>query len=395
VVVVKTKVLLAKADKDPVKGVEDPKPNQIYKNVRISVAERELGALEPDQIRVEMLYVSICGTDVHLATVNPETGYIRTSAPLEIPNEGRVIGHEGVGRVLRVGSNVKQIEPGMYVTFESIIVCNICDVCRRGNFNQCRDAKLLGLEQDGLMGEVVDVPAKLAHNITDYVKNERDLIALACLEPAAVAYVACQNARVQGGDIIVIFGGGPIGILAAMLVKWVFGAAEVHLVEPVEFRRKFAAQWADQVYPDVESLRETITIINGVIEASGDLNNVTGIFNRIDANGQVVLLARSGAPLSLTNVDHLITNQIEVKGSRGHLCGAFNSILNLYRAGRIDMGSIVTLVGHGLDELKTGLENSAVLIEANCKVVVELGSTGTVPLLPNKKLEWDPNTKED
>jgi (R,R)-butanediol dehydrogenase/meso-butanediol dehydrogenase/diacetyl reductase len=180
-----------------------------------------------------------------------------------------------------------------------------------------------------------------------------------------------------------------------MLVKWVFGAAEVHLVEPVEFRRKFAAQWADQVYPDVESLRETITIINGVIEASGDLNNVTGIFNRIDANGQVVLLARSGAPLSLTNVDHLITNQIEVKGSRGHLCGAFNSILNLYRAGRIDMGSIVTLVGHGLDELKTGLENSAFLIEANCKVVVELGSTGTVPLLPNKKLEWDPNTKED
>lgn len=368
----KTEVLLVKAEIDPVEGIENPKPNQIYRHARVLIEERVLGAMDPDEIRVEMMYVGICGTDAHLATTNPVTGYICTTAPVEIPREGRVIGHEGVGRVLQVGANVKKIEPGMYVTFESIIVCNTCDVCRRGNFNQCRDAKLLGLEKDGLMGHIVDVPAKIAHNITDYVKCERDLIAIACLEPAAVAYVACQNAQVKGGDTIVVFGGGPIGALAAMLCKSVFGASEVHLVEPVEYRRNFAGQWADKVYDSVESLQKYITTINGVIEASGSLDNVAMIFSKIDANGQVVLLARSGSSLVLTNVDHMITNQINIKGSRGHLCGAFSSILNLYRSGRINLGSTVTLVVKGLNELKTVLGNNDIMIKENCKVVVDL-----------------------
>lgn len=368
----KTRVVLIKAEKAPVVGIENPKPNQIYRNAQVLIEERELGAVDLDEIRIEMMYVGICGTDTHLATNNPETGYICCTAPIDIPEEGRVIGHEGVGRVLQVGTNVKNIEPGMYVTFESIIVCNTCDVCRKGNFNQCRDAKLLGLETDGLMGTVVDVPAKLAHNITDYVKSESDLIAIACLEPAAVAYVACQNAQVKGGDIIVVFGGGPIGALAAMLCKWVFGASEVHIVEPVEYRRNFVSQWADKVYDSVESLEKCVTKIHGVIEASGDLSNVARIFNKIDANGQVVLLARSGSSLSLTNIDHMITNQISIQGSRGHLCGAFNSILNLYRSGRIDLGGSVTSVVDGMDELREMLGNNNILLKENCKVVVNL-----------------------
>jgi threonine dehydrogenase-like Zn-dependent dehydrogenase len=368
----KTKVLLIKAEKALVEGIENPKPNQIYRGAQAWIEERELGAVNPDEIRVEMLYVGICGTDAHLATNNPETGYICSTAPVDIPEEGRVIGHEGVGRVLQVGTNVKKIEPGMYVTFESILVCNTCDVCRKGNFNQCREAKLLGLEIDGLMGAVVDVPAKLAHNITDYVKCERDLIAIACLEPAAVAYVACQNAQVKGGDSIVVFGGGPIGALTAMLCKWVFGASAVHVVEPVEYRRNFVSQWADRVYDSVESLEECVTNINGVIEASGNLYNVVRIFNKIDANGQVIMLARCGSSLTITNIDHMITNQISIKGSRGHLCGAFNSILNLYRSGRIDLGGTVTSVLDGIDELKDVLGNHDMLLKDNCKVVVRI-----------------------
>lgn len=368
----KTRVALIKAENVPMGGIKNPKPNQIYRNAKISIEERELGPVDPDEIRVEMMYVGICGTDIHLATNNPETGYICSSAPVDIPDEGRIIGHEGVGKVLQVGTNVKKINPEMYVTFESIIVCNTCDVCRKGNFNQCRDATLLGLEKDGLMGTIVDVPAKLAHNITDYVKSESDLIAIACLEPAAVAYVACQNTQVKGGDSIVVFGGGPIGVFAAMLSKWVFGASEVHIVEPVPYRRNLAAQWSDKVYESVELLEKCVTTINGVIEASGDLGNVARIFNKIDANGQVVMLARSGSSLSLNNIDHMITNQISVKGSRGHLCGAFNSLLNLYRAGRIDLRNSVTLVVDGLDELKSILGNKDILLKENCKVVVNL-----------------------
>ncbi|BBB92599.1 MAG TPA: alcohol dehydrogenase catalytic domain-containing protein [Methylomusa anaerophila] len=368
----KTKVLLVKADEDPMKGVENPKPNQIYKNTQISIEERCLGLVNPDEIRVEMLYVGICGTDVHLTTNNPETGYICCTAPLSIPKEGRIIGHEGVGKVLEVGANVKNIKPDMYVTFESILVCNTCDVCRKGHFNQCRNALLLGLEKDGLLGTVVDVPAKLAHNITDYVKNEQDLIAVACVEPAGVAYVACENAMVKGGDVVVVFGGGPIGAFSAILSKIAFGASEVYLVEPLKYRRDFARKWADRVY-DIEEFFEICPpSVDVVIESSGNLDNVKKIFHKINANGHVVLLARSGNPLSITDVDYMITNEINLKGSRGHLCGAFSSILNLYKAGRLDLGEVVTTVVDGLEEVNALLENSEEIQTNNCKVIVNL-----------------------
>jgi D-xylulose reductase len=56
-----------------------------------------------------MTYAGVCGTDVHLVASHPDTGYIRCSAPAKIPQEGRVIGHEGVGQVLEVGSQVKHV----------------------------------------------------------------------------------------------------------------------------------------------------------------------------------------------------------------------------------------------------------------------------------------------
>ncbi|MCX8130507.1 MAG: zinc-binding dehydrogenase [Clostridia bacterium] len=367
-----SKVLLVKADREPVKGVVSPNPNQIYKNTRISIEHRRLQELDPDEIRVEMLYIGICGTDVHLTTNDPETGYICCSAPLSIPEEGRNIGHEGVGRVIDVGSNIKFLQKGMYVTFESIIVCNVCDVCRKGKFNQCRNAKLLGLEKDGLLGTVVDVPAKLAHNVSEYIKTEDDLIAATCIEPAGVAYVACENAGITGGDIVVVFGAGPIGVFAAMLSKAVFGASEVHVVETVKYRRDFAARWADRVYSSEEFFSNCPEKIDAVIECSGNLDNIRKSFGHINANGHVVLLARSGVPLEIINIDYMITNEINIKGSRGHLCGAFSSILNLHRSGRINLGGVVTCVVDGLENLKNMLESNETIMKENCKVVVDL-----------------------
>ncbi|MCP4712394.1 MAG: alcohol dehydrogenase catalytic domain-containing protein, partial [Planctomycetes bacterium] len=299
----------------------------------LSVEKRELENLQPDEIRVAMIYAGLCGTDVHLVETNPDTGYIRSSAPAEISSQGRIIGHEGVGKVIETGANVRHVQPGAYVTFESIIVCHYCDVCRKGHFNQCRHAKLLGLEKDGLFGTIVDVPAMLAHDVTELSGNDKDLRAAACIEPAGVAYVACQNTRITGGDVVAVFGGGPIGLFTAMLSKKIFGASAVHVVEPVAFRRKFAEQWSDYVYDVEEFFDNCPADIDVVIEASGELNNVSRIFRRLNANGRIALLARSGVPLVLDAVDHMITNAVSIIGSRGHLCGAFSDIINLYKKG--------------------------------------------------------------
>ena len=123
-----TRVVVVRADRDPMKGVAAPGPHQIYRNPTVTIERREMRELHPDEIRVEMIYAGICGTHVHLVETNSETGYIRGSAPARIPPEGRVIGHEGVGRVMAIGSHVRHVKPGALVTFESIIVCHYCDV---------------------------------------------------------------------------------------------------------------------------------------------------------------------------------------------------------------------------------------------------------------------------
>ena len=351
-------------------GIENPGPHQLYRAPRLAVRERTLGELHPDEMRVEMILAGVCGTDTHLVQTDPQTGYIRCSAPVKIPPSGRIIGHEGVGRVLAVGSNVRHVRPKTVVTFESIIVCHYCDVCRRGAFNQCRRARLLGLEKDGLFGQVVDVPSMLSHDVTSLAESERGLRAAACIEPAGVAYVACRNTQVTGGDVVVVFGAGPIGIFCAMLAKRIFGASEVHVVEPVPFRRELARRWSDRVYDLPEFFEAPPRRVDVVIEASGQMNNVSRVFRRLNANGRVALLARSGQSLTLDAVDHMITNQLSIIGSRGHLCGAFASILSLYQAGRLPLDEIVTSVCDGIDSLQELLTSPARILEQNCKVLV-------------------------
>lgn len=366
----KSSTIVLTAETNPMPGIQNPGPHQIYRNPSVGIETRELGPIDPDEVRVEMIYAGLCGTDVHLVEAHPESGYIRSSAPMNIPKEtGRIIGHEGVGRIINTGSHVRNVAVGDYVTFESIIVCHYCDVCRKGHFNQCRNALLLGLEKDGLFGTVVDVPAMLAHNISDIVRTESDLRAMACVEPAGVAYVACQNTKVKGGDTVVIFGAGPIGLFCAMLSKLVFGASTVHMVEPVPFRRDFAKPWCDHVYTVEDFFQHRPSGVDVVIEASGEIDNVNGVFTSINANGRVALLARSGKPFHLDSLDHMITNEVTLVGSRGHLCGAFSDIITLYRQGRLPLAEIVTHVTQDIQELKRVLQNPGTIINENCKVL--------------------------
>ena len=373
----KSKILVARADKEPLEGVANPGPHQTYRNPRISIETRQLNGLHPHAVRVAMFYAGICGTDVHVVQTNPETGYIRCSAPLDLSGKGRVIGHEGVGKVLAVGREVRHVKPGAFVTFESIIVCHYCDACRKGHFNQCHRARLLGLEKDGLFGTIVDVPSLLTHEVTDLAQSDRGLRAAACVEPAGVAYVACQNTHVSAGDVVVIFGAGPIGIFSAMLCKLVFGACRIHVVEPVPFRRALVRPWCDEVYTVDEFFDNHPRLIDVLIEASGEMSNVDRCFRALSANSRVALLARSGKPLTLTAVDHMISNQITVVGSRGHLCGAFSDVLRLYRTGRMPLEQIVTDVVDGLDGLADILSTPEQIEHDSCKVLARLNTLST------------------
>jgi threonine dehydrogenase-like Zn-dependent dehydrogenase len=360
------------AEKQPMEGVVCPGPHQIYRNPRLEVEDRELDDPADDEIRVEMVYAGICGTDLHLVETDIITGYIRGSAPAEIPAEGRVIGHEGVGQIIAAGRNVRHVKEGDYVSFESILVCHYCDMCRMGHFNQCRQARLLGLERNGLFGSIVNVPSMLAHDLKGMASSVEGLRAAACIEPAGVAYVACQNTRITPGDTVAVFGAGPIGVLCAMLSKIVFGASVVYVIDPVQFRRNLAKKWCDEIF-DVEDFfeEEDQKSIDVVIEASGYLNNIKRVFRCLNPGGRIALLARSGEPLTLDAVDHMITNAITLVGSRGHLGGAVDKIINLYNNGQIPIHDIITDIVKGPDGLLSALNHPENIVNNNCKVLAK------------------------
>lgn len=291
--------LVIYAENDPVPGVAKPGPHQIYRNPRVAVESRSMGKLAPHCIRLEMIYAGVCGTDLHLVGKDPLTGYVKTSCPMNLPPEGRVFGHEGIGRVIEVGSGVSGLKPGALVALESIEVCHRCDRCRRGQFNQCRHSSLLGMEQDGLFATVADVPASLAYDVSGLAGGDDDLRALACLEPAGVAMVACRNGGLKAEDSVVVFGAGPIGVLCAMLARTLYGARRVHVVEPSDFRREFARGHADAVFTPEEFFSSDIEDVDVVFEASGVMENLDRSLPRMNAGGRLVVLARGGRPLTL------------------------------------------------------------------------------------------------
>jgi (R,R)-butanediol dehydrogenase/meso-butanediol dehydrogenase/diacetyl reductase len=364
------------ADHDPISGVPDPRPNQTFRHPRVTLERRALDILAPDWIRVEMLYGGVCGTDLHLVQSDPRTGYIQTSSPASIPREGRIIGHEGIGRIVEVGSAVRHLRSGACVAFESILACHHCEPCRRGLFNQCRNGQLLGMERDGLFATIADVPASAVHDVSEFVNNDDDARSLTNLEPASVALLACHRARISARDRVVIFGAGPIGTYCAILARIAFGAGRIDVVEPLKFRREFAAKWADQAHTPEDFLATCSDPVDVVIEASGDLRSIDNVIRMMDADGRIVLLARSGEPLVINATDHIITNAISIVGSRGHLGGSFNTILKLYAQKRFNPAEIVTGVVDGMEKLRELLSSPAEVVHDHCKVLVKLNGTG-------------------
>ncbi len=360
------------AERQPLPGVAAPAAHQLYRRPRLRIEPRPLGALRPGHVRVRMALVGICGTDLHVARADPHTGYLLGSVPLEVGPTGRILGHEGVGRVIEVGDGVATLARGDAVTFESLLSCQACSACRRGQFNHCVHAQLIGAQVDGLFREVVDLPAQLAHRVSDLTTSAPGRRAAACIEPAACAYVAAQRAALRPGERVVIFGAGPIGLFAAMLCRTAFGA-RVDVVEPVPLRRELVRPWCERVW-DVEAFfgEPTGDPIDVVIETSGETANVDRIVERLAPCARVALLARKGQPLHVAQPDRLITRGIALFGSRGHLGGAVEDVLRLYRAGRLPLEAAVTGEVDGLGGIERTLASEDAFEHQHVKVLARL-----------------------
>ena len=175
---------------------------------------------EPTDAIVKIVKTTICGTDLHILK-----GDLPSCQP------GRILGHEGIGVIDRVGPAVTTFKPGDKVLISCVSACGKCVYCRRQMYSHCTTGGwILGNTIDGTQAEFVRIPHAdtSLYPIPDGVDDEA-LVMLSDILPTGFE-CGVLNGKVQPGTIVAIVGSGPIG-LAALLTAQFFSPAEIIMVD--------------------------------------------------------------------------------------------------------------------------------------------------------------------
>lgn len=201
------------------------------------------------------------------------------------------LGHEFSGEVVAVGEEADKSLLGARGAVFPLIPCRRCDACVTGNYAMCEDYDYLGSRRDGAFAEYCLIPSAW-HLLRS---DSADLESLALTEPACVAQHALRQARVQAGGFGVIFGAGPIGIMAARWAR-IFGA-EVLLADISEDKVAFAQS---RGFAAVNSARENVPeriralnrgrLADYAIEGTGAESALIGCVESVRACGSLAML---------------------------------------------------------------------------------------------------------
>jgi alcohol dehydrogenase len=182
--------------------------------------------LKPTDALVELVTTTICGTDLHI---------LKGDVPSV--QEGRILGHEGVGLVSAVGSSVKNFSVGDRVLISCIKSCGACANCKKGLYSHCLGDEgaagmgwILGHLVDGTQAEVVRIPYadNSLHKLPDSITDE-EAVMLSDILPTGFE-IGIQYGQVKPGDVVAVIGTGPVG-LGAIMTANLYGAARVIAID--------------------------------------------------------------------------------------------------------------------------------------------------------------------
>ncbi len=171
------------------------KPNKIL------IKDFPVAEPKPDEVRIKLSKIGICGSDVHVFLGH------------RISEKTIILGHEGMGIIDKIGEVVQGRKIGERVALEPNFPCQKCKYCIAGRGNICINKRVLGINEAGAFAEYISVPANFAWPIPPDI-SDNDVVTL---EPMAVAYSALFSSKAKPGDAIAIIGLGAIGLLLTHL----------------------------------------------------------------------------------------------------------------------------------------------------------------------------------
>jgi threonine 3-dehydrogenase len=263
-----------------------------------------------NDVLIRVLRTGICGTDVHIYNWDD---WAQKTIPVPM-----AIGHEFVGRVEKVGSNVADFFPGEIVSGEGHVVCGRCRNCLAGRRHLCAKTKGVGVNRPGAFAEYISLP------MTNIWRHHESipLDVAAIFDPFGNAVHTALAFPVLGEDVL-ITGAGPIGIMAAAVVRHA-GARYTVITDlnpyRLELARKIGVTLAvNPVEMDLRSVQKQLGMTEGFdigLEMSGSEAALGGMISNMSHGGRIAIL---GIPTGEMTIDWrtVIFNMLTLRGIYG------------------------------------------------------------------------------
>jgi threonine dehydrogenase-like Zn-dependent dehydrogenase len=256
----------------------------------IAVEERPDPVAEPEQVVVEVIATGICGSDFH--------GY---SGENGRRHPGQIMGHETVGRVRELGTDVVELRVGQLVTINPVMSCHACQACQFGQEQWCSQRVVLGVapEIPAAFADRVVVPAGNLVPLPDDMPEELG----ALVEPMAVGYHAVRRGQPVADDRVLVIGGGPIG-QACLLAARRLGIHALALSDVSASRRELCARLGAAVIDPVGSFVDAVADELGgpatlVVDAVGISQTVADALAASGLGARIVLVGMGSPQLEI------------------------------------------------------------------------------------------------
>jgi threonine dehydrogenase-like Zn-dependent dehydrogenase len=340
---------------------------------RVRVSEKPMPEIKhPEDAIVRVTRSCICGSDLHIYHgLVPDT------------RVGTTFGHEFTGVVEEVGSEVTKIKVGDRVLVPFNIACGKCAFCKQELYGNCHESNpeatavggIFGYSHtaggfDGGQAEYVRVPyANVGPMVIPDDIDLDDAVLLTDVVPTG--YQAAEMGGIKPGDTVVVFGSGPIGIMAAKC-SWLFGAGRVIVIDRVEYRLDFVQKYAQCEAYDYRSIGDPVEFIKKTtgwlgadvcIDAVGcealghTLQTVTGLklmmqagsatalhwaINSVKKGGIVSIVGVYGPTDNLVPIGNVVNKGITIRANQASVKRLLPRLIEHVRAGHIDPKGIVT-----------------------------------------------------
>lgn len=304
-----------------------------YGNLHLQ--NREEPTVSSHQVKIKVAYAGICGSDIHTYE-----GHYKVAAPV-------TLGHEFSGEIVEIGEGVANFQVGDRVTSETTFsICEECKYCQTGDYNLCNYRKGLGTQINGGFAKYLIAREESLHHLPKEVDDR----SAAMTEPLACTYHAIQKTTINQGDLVVVLGPGPIGLLAAQVAKSFGATVLIAGLTNDQIRLDKAKEVGiDEVInlqeEDLKARVNALTEDYGadvLLECSGSIHAANQGLDLLKKKGSYVQIGIFSEPRVSFDMEKVIQKEIQVAGSRSQKPADWEPSIQLMKEGKVNAKSLVT-----------------------------------------------------